>query len=80
MDFFYFSFESQLRLPHVPDMVFDKNALIVYSPISCDKSSSNVSAVSAFSLEFNALDALKLVDAEHDLLKVFWSVKFAPFD
>lgn len=61
-------------------MVFDKNGLTVYSPISCNKSTSNASSISAFGLEFNALDALKLVDAEHDLLKVFHCVNSVDYD
>lgn len=50
-------FESQLELPQVPEMIFADNVLrVVHSD--------------GFGIEFNALDALKRVDAHHDPLKV----------
>lgn len=50
-------FESQLELPQVPEMIFADNILrIVHSD--------------GYGIEFNALDALKCVDAHHDPLKV----------
>jgi len=50
-------FESQLRLPQVPEMIFADNIL-------------QLRHQKGFGIEFNALDALKLVDPENDLLKV----------
>ncbi|XP_064628361.1 TIP41-like protein [Lineus longissimus] len=50
-------FEASLRLPQLPEMIFDKNIL-------------RVEHQSGFGMEFNALDALKRVDPEHDLMKV----------
>ncbi|XP_076079648.1 TIP41-like protein isoform X3 [Mytilus galloprovincialis] len=50
-------FESQLELPQVPEMVFADNLL-------------RLEHSAGFGLEFNALDALKLVDPRNDLLKV----------
>lgn len=44
-------------MPHVPEMIFAKNGL-------------RLEHDAGFGIEFNALDALKLVDAEHDVLKV----------
>jgi type 2A phosphatase activator TIP41 len=50
-------FESQLELPQVPEMIFADNILrMVHSD--------------GYGIEFNALDALKGVDAHHDPLKV----------
>eukprot|EP00105_Crassostrea_gigas_P045387 XP_019929535.1 PREDICTED: TIP41-like protein isoform X4 [Crassostrea gigas] len=50
-------FESQLELPQVPEMIFADNVLrVVHSD--------------GYGIEFNALDALKRVDAHHDPLKV----------
>ena len=44
-------------MPHLPEMVFPNNILkVVHSE--------------GFGIEFNALDALKLVDPDHDLMKV----------
>ncbi|XP_074660671.1 TIP41-like protein [Tubulanus polymorphus] len=50
-------FESSLALPQVPEMVFADNVL-------------RVQHEHGFGFEFNPLDALKRVDAEHDLMKV----------
>ncbi|KAI0229782.1 TIP41-like protein [Lamellibrachia satsuma] len=50
-------FESELKLPNLPEMVFASNSL-------------SVTHDSGFGVTFNALDALRLVDAEHDLMKV----------
>lgn len=55
-------YERQLpHLPHLPDMLFADNRLkLVYSDPTI-----------SFGIEFNALDALKLVqDAKTDLIKV----------
>ncbi|XP_048767537.1 TIP41-like protein [Ostrea edulis] len=50
-------FESQLELPQVPEMIFADNVLrMVHSD--------------GYGIEFNALDALKGVDAHYDPLKV----------
>lgn len=51
------SFEGQLELPQVPEMIFADNVL-------------RVEHQAGYGVEFNALDALKLVDAHHDSLKV----------
>lgn len=51
------SFEGQLELPQVPDMVFADNVL-------------RIEHTAGFGVEFCALDALKCVDAHHDPLKV----------
>ncbi len=53
----FFRFESQLRLPQVPEMIFAENIL-------------RMQHTGGYGIEFNALDALKLVDPEHDLFKV----------
>ena len=53
----FYRFESQLRLPQVPEMIFADNIL-------------QLRHQKGFGIEFNALDALKLVDPENDLLKV----------
>ena len=50
-------FEAQLELPQVPEMVFADNIL-------------RVEHMAGFGIEFNALDALKCVDAHHDSVKV----------
>ena len=50
-------FESQLRLPQLPEMVFADNVL-------------RLKHAAGFGIEFNALDALRLVDPDHDHLKV----------
>lgn len=46
--FFFFRFEQTLELPHLPEMVFDKNKL-------------TLTHVNGAKIEFNALDALKNV-------------------
>lgn len=52
------SFEKELApLPQVPEMTFDQNIL-------------RIRHEEGFGVEFNALDALRLVDAENDLMKV----------
>lgn len=48
---------NQLDIPQIPEMVFGKNCL-------------EISHESGFSLGFNSIDALKLVDNKQDLLKV----------
>ena len=50
-------FESQLELPQFPEMIFADNIL-------------RIEHCEGFGLEFSALDALKLVDAHNDPLKV----------
>ncbi|XP_046848958.1 TIP41-like protein [Xenia sp. Carnegie-2017] len=50
-------FTAELKLPSLPEMVFGDNCLCVQHQ-------------SGFGLEFNALDALRLVNSEQDLLKV----------
>lgn len=54
---FDFSFESQLKLPHVPDMIFAQNSLRLVH----DK---------GHGVEFTALDALKCVDYAHETIQV----------
>lgn len=54
---FSYRFEKELELPNVPEMIFAENVL-------------RLQHASGFGLEFNALDALKRVDAHNDLLKV----------
>ncbi|XP_002740803.1 TIP41-like protein [Saccoglossus kowalevskii] len=50
-------FQKELALPQLPEMVFAENLLrILHSD--------------GFGIEFNTLDALKLVDDKHDLMKV----------
>ena len=44
-------------MPHLPEMVFDKNCL-------------HLEHQGGFGIAFNALDALRLVDDKHDSLKV----------
>ena len=54
----FFRFEATLApLPQIPEMTFDRNIL-------------RVTHCEGFGLEFSALDALKMVDAEHDHMKV----------
>jgi type 2A phosphatase activator TIP41 len=48
---------SQLELPQVPEMIFAENVL-------------SLQHSGGFGIEFNALDALKLVDPHMDHLKV----------
>ncbi|XP_059142040.1 TIP41-like protein isoform X2 [Physella acuta] len=50
-------YEQELRLPQLPEMVFAENCLKIYHQSGCG-------------IEFNALDALRLVDASTDLIKV----------
>ncbi|OWF51675.1 TIP41-like protein [Mizuhopecten yessoensis] len=50
-------FDSQLELPQFPEMVFANNVL-------------RLEHMGGFGIEFNTLDALKMVDAHHDHLKV----------
>ena len=49
-----------MKLPQVPEMIFADNIL-------------RITHEGGFGIEFNALEALKLVDAEHDHLKVAMS-------
>lgn len=48
---------SELELPSLPEMVFGDNML-------------QIEHSAEFGIQFNALDALKLVDNKHDLMKV----------
>lgn len=48
---------SELELPSLPEMVFGENVL-------------QINHAAGFGIQFNALDALKLVDNKHDLMKV----------
>ena len=52
-----FRFEGELELPQVPEMIFADNVL-------------RLQHAAGFGVEFNALEALKLVDAHNDPLKV----------
>jgi len=52
-----FRFESQLDLPHVPDMIFAENCL-------------QVTHEQGFGIEFTTLDALKRVSVEQDIVQV----------
>lgn len=52
-----FRYEQELRLPQLPEMVFAENCLKIYHQSGCG-------------IDFNALDALRLVDASTDLIKV----------
>ena len=52
-----FRLSSDLSLPQVPEMTFGSNKLLIIHS-------------SGFSISFNATDALKLVDAHNDLMKV----------
>lgn len=51
------TFESELSLPHVPDMIFANNILQILNSNGCG-------------LEFKALDALKRVNTDKDLIQV----------
>ena len=55
---FTLSYDKELRLPNIPEMIFPQNCLRLFNKEH------------SFGVEFNALDALKLVDAEHDCVKV----------
>ena len=62
LDYFYFfvllyRISSELVLPSLPEMVFGDNVL-------------QIDHAAGFGIQFNALDALKLVDNRHDLMKV----------
>ena len=46
-----------MALPQLPEMTFGENKL-------------EIKHFNGFSIEFNAIDALRLVDAENDLMKV----------
>jgi len=48
---------AELELPSLPEMVFGDNIL-------------HIEHAAGFGIQFNALDALKLVDNKHDLMKV----------
>ena len=50
-------YTNELKLPSLPEMVFGDNCL-------------KIEHQTGFGLEFNALDALRLVDSERDLMKV----------
>jgi hypothetical protein len=50
-------YENDLRLPHLPDMLFADNYL-------------RLKHKQGFGLEFNAYDSLKMVDPNADLIKV----------
>jgi len=50
-------FEAQLDLPHLPDMIFADNSLRLVHE-------------SGFGVEFTALDALKCVGIEQDVVQV----------
>lgn len=52
-----FRYEKELDLPQLPEMTFASNML-------------KLSHAKGFSMEFNALDALKLVDSKNDTMKV----------
>ena len=51
------SFESQLNIPTVPEMIFAQNFL-------------NLSHERGFGVHFSTLEALKLVSEKHDLVQV----------
>ena len=57
IQYFLCRFQKELKLPQLPEMVFADNVL-------------RLQHAEGFGIEFNALDALRLVDAEHDHLKV----------
>lgn len=62
LDYFYFfvllyRISAELELPSLPEMVFGDNVL-------------QIDHAAGFGIQFNALDALKLVDNRHDLMKV----------
>ena len=48
---------AELELPSLPEMLFGDNVL-------------QIDHAAGFGIQFNALDALKLVDNKHDLMKV----------
>jgi len=48
---------SELELPSLPEMLFGENVL-------------QIDHAAGFGIQFNSLDALKLVDNKHDLMKV----------
>ena len=48
---------AELELPSLPEMVFGDNNL-------------QIDHGAGFGIQFNAIDALKLVDNKHDLMKV----------
>ena len=50
-------FEQDLHLPNLPDMIFADNLLRLEHDLG-------------FGIEFNALEALKRVDSQHDLMQV----------
>ena len=50
-------YERELELPHLPDMLFADNHLLIRHQ-------------NGFGLQFNAYDSLKLVDQKADLIKV----------
>ncbi|XP_070568102.1 TIP41-like protein [Ptychodera flava] len=50
-------YQRELHLPQIPEMVFGENVF-------------RIAHTDGFGIEFNALDALKLVDDKHDLMKV----------
>lgn len=55
---YYYRFVSELNpLPEIPEMTFDRNTL-------------KITHEEGFGLDFSALDALRLVDAKNDLMKV----------
>lgn len=55
--FVNYSFESQLGIPHVPDMIFAQNYLCLLHE-------------RGFGIEFTTLEALKCVSSKHDLVQV----------
>lgn len=54
---FSFRYEKELHIPHLPEMVFPNNSLEIVHKSGC-------------SIEFNALDALKLVKNENQSVKI----------
>ena len=48
---------AELELPSLPEMLFGDNVL-------------KIDHAAGFGIQFNALDALRLVDNKHDLMKV----------
>ena len=57
---YFNSFTKELKLPSLPEMLFGDNCL-------------KIEHQAGFGIEFNALDALKLVDSERDLIKVAYA-------
>lgn len=55
--FFYYRLISDLGLPQLPEMTFGNNKLVI-------------THLNGFGIEFNAIDALRLVDTKNDLMKV----------